>query len=164
VADRVDASAFYAVDKLGFYTSHDSGQSFALAPFELPRGARLRSTFGQPGHVWLISSTGLYRSTDAGATLDRVVGVDSALALGFGRSAPDAEYPSLYLSGKVGGDAGLFRSDDAGMNWIRISDRQHEFGSVGTITGDQRLYGRVYLGTSGRGIVYGDPLQQTRGT
>jgi photosystem II stability/assembly factor-like uncharacterized protein len=157
-SDRVDAEVFYAVDKLGVYVSHDSGQSFELTPFALPRGARLRSVFGQAGHVWIACSTGIYRSTDAAATFTRLPSVDSALARGFGRAAPDAAYPASYLSGKVDAETGLFRSDDAGLTWTRISDEQHQFGSVGLLTGDQRQYGRVYLGTSGRGIVYGDPL------
>lgn len=157
-ADRVDPQLFYAVDRTGVSVSRDAGASFTLTPFGLPGGARLRSVFGQEGHFWISSSTGLYRSIDAGTELTRVDGVDSALAVGFGRAADDATYPAVYLSGKVDGVAGLYRSDDAGQSWSRISDEQHQFGYVGFITGDQRSHGRVYLGTGGRGIVYGDPL------
>jgi oligoxyloglucan reducing-end-specific cellobiohydrolase len=39
---------------------------------------------------------------------------------------------------------------------VRIDDAAHEYGYVDTIQGDPRNFGRVYLGTGGRGIVYGD--------
>ena len=42
----------------------------------------------------------------------------------------------MYLVGKVKGTAGFFRSDDLGVTWVRINDDQHQFGFVGTITGD----------------------------
>ena len=53
--------------------------------------------------------------------------------------------------------SGFFRSDDAGSTWQRINDDRHQFGFTGQITGDPRTYGRVYVGTGGRGILYGDP-------
>lgn len=158
VSDRVSPTTFYALDRDGVYVSRDAGVSFELTPFGLPHGARLRSVFGQEGHFWVTSSTGLYRSTDGGLSLTRVDGVDASLGVGFGRAEKEGGYPALYLSGKVGGAAGLFRSDDAGLSWTPISDDQHRFGWIEFITGDQRSYGRVYVGTHGRGIVYGDPL------
>lgn len=55
------------------------------------------------------------------------------------------------------GVQGLFRSDDTGASWVRINDDQHQYGNMGeALTGDPRIYGRVYLGTNGRGIIYGD--------
>ena len=41
---------------------------------------------------------------------------------------------------------------------MRINDDQHQWGRAGdtAITGDPRIYGRVYIGTNGRGIIYGD--------
>ncbi len=157
-ADRVDPRLFFGLDRRGVYVSRDGGESFALTTFELPANARLHTVFGEAGHFWISCSTGLYRSVDAGATLTRVSSVDAGLAVGFGRAADGADYPALYLSGKVEGSTGLFRSDDTGQSWTRISDEQHQFGWVGFITGDQRRHGRVYLGTGGRGVVYGDPL------
>jgi hypothetical protein len=40
---------------------------------------------------------------------------------------------------------------------VRINDDQHQWGLVLQITGDPKLYGRVYVGAHGRGIFYGDP-------
>jgi hypothetical protein len=38
-----------------------------------------------------------------------------------------------------------------------ITDNRHRFGWINAVIGDPRTYGRVYLGTGGRGIIYGDP-------
>jgi photosystem II stability/assembly factor-like uncharacterized protein len=52
----------------------------------------------------------------------------------------------------------VYRSDDGGESWRRIDDAQHQYGYLNVIVGDPRNYGRVFLGTSGRGIVYGEPV------
>jgi len=59
--------------------------------------------------------------------------------------------------GKINDKPGFYRSDDAGANWVRINDDQHQFGFCGVIIGDPRVYGRVYVGTGGRGILVGEP-------
>jgi hypothetical protein len=64
---------------------------------------------------------------------------------------------AIYTSAKIGGVRGIFRSDNEGASWVRINDDQHQYAWTGkVITGDPRIYGRVYFGTNGRGIIYGD--------
>jgi photosystem II stability/assembly factor-like uncharacterized protein len=83
--------------------------------------------------------------------------VNAAHALGFGKAAEGKTYPALYLIGKIGEVAGFFRSDDKGATWVRINDDQHRYAFCGIIIGDPRVYGRAYIGTGGRGILYGEP-------
>jgi hypothetical protein len=83
--------------------------------------------------------------------------VEESYGVGVGKPAPGRSYPAVYLSGKVGGVKGFFRSDDIGNTWVRVNDDQHRFGFVNIVEGDPRVFGRVYLGTSGRGVMYGEP-------
>ncbi len=48
---------------------------------------------------------------------------------------------------------GLWRSIDRAATWMRIDDEPHRFGGVNALAADLRVFGRVYIGTSGRGIV-----------
>jgi len=44
-----------------------------------------------------------------------------------------------------------------GASWVRVNDDQHQWGNrFSCLSGDPRIYGRVYVGTNGRGILYGD--------
>ena len=108
--------------------------------------------------MWICFRTnGLYHSTNAGVTFKSLDNVQEAHSLGFGRAAKGKKYPALYLIGKVNDVQALFRSDDAGATWTRINDDRHQFGWISHVTGDPRIYGRVYFATGGRGIIYGDP-------
>jgi len=106
------------------------------------------------------TNNGLLHSQDSGATWQAVTAVGGASAVGFGIPATTGTYPAVYLAGSVNGTWGTYRSDDAGTTWQRIDDPQHQFGVISVLAGDRNQYGRVYLGTSGRGIVYGDPQPQ----
>jgi hypothetical protein len=51
----------------------------------------------------------------------------------------------------------IFRSIDEARSRVRINDDQHEWGLILQIAGDPPVYGRVYVGTHGRGVLYGEP-------
>ncbi|MFH0245147.1 cellulose binding domain-containing protein [Streptomyces sp. HK10] len=168
-ADRVDAGTFYGFSGGTFYVSGDGGATFtASGATGLPADGdvRFKAVPGKEGHIWLAGGSGdtygLWRSTDGGESFTRVEGVDEADTIGFGKAAPDAPYPALYSSAKIGGVRGIYRSDDAGASWVRINDDAHQWGWTGAdITGDPRVYGRVYVATNGRGILYGDSAGTT---
>lgn len=160
VADRVNAARFYVYDPVNgrVYASTNGGGSFALAATGLPTGGEpLQAVSGKEGHLWLTTWTGgLYRSTNFGALFSKVAGVQEAHRLGLGKAASGQTYPAIYLWGKIGGTNGFFRSDNEGLTWIRINDDAHQFGWINVVEGDPRVFGRVYLATGGRGIIYGE--------
>jgi hypothetical protein len=45
---------------------------------------------------------------------------------------------------------------------VRINDDQHQWGLLLQITGDPKQFGRVYVGSHGRGTFYGDPATAAR--
>ncbi len=84
-------------------------------------------------------------------------GMTDVTTLGFGKPAAGKTTPALYMTAKVAKQEGIYRSDDAGQSWVRIDDAEHQFGWKNAAIGDPRVYGRVYLATGGRGLIYGEP-------
>ena len=165
-ADRVDPDVFYAIADGVFHTSTDGGATFTASDFDgLPveGDVRFGAVPGHTGDVWVAGGAdghtyGMWRTTDAGQTFERIEAVDEGDAVGFGAPAPGQDYPAVYTSSRIDGVRGVFRSDDAGATWVRINDDQNQWGWTGAvITGDPDVHGRVYIGTNGRGIIYGDP-------
>jgi hypothetical protein len=120
-----------------------------------PAPGRLAAVPGREGEFWVVAGEALLHSTNSGASAAAASGVQAQL-VAFGKAAPGRTSPAVFLVGKVSGVEGLFRSDDAGASWVRISDPQHGFGQMRALSGDPRIYGRVYFGTGGRGVLYGD--------
>ena len=160
-SDRVAPGVFYSLDGAAkqLLVSTDGGATFS------PRGAHTPDGFGRlavsphsAGDLWMLGPAGLMRSLDGGHTWTKIAGVASADGVGFGKAAPGIAYPTLFLMGTVGGVRGLFRSLDEGANWTRINDDKHQWGFAGQVlTGDPRVFGRVFVATNGRGIMWGEP-------
>ncbi len=171
-ADKTDPRRFYAIDfaahrivrsdDIGahFHAVESAGLPQDLSPAQVVwREAQnpLLATPGQAGLLWLKVGGDLYRSADAGAHWART-GQGLAIAYyGLGKAAPGARWPALYAIGTKQGLTAVWRSIDGGAGWQRINDDQHQWGMrFRVISGDPRRFGRVYIGTDGRGILYGD--------
>lgn len=175
VPDRVNLNRFYAMDfeNRDLYVSEDAGASFARQPSEgLPPDIRkdqptwhespwpLLATFGREGDLWFVGQAGLYHSADGGRHFVRCSEDLQVEILSLGCPAPDGDYPSLYAVGRKGDLRAIWRSDDKGRTWIRINDDQHQYGTrFRCLAADPRIFGRVYVGTDGRGIIYGQPKE-----
>jgi photosystem II stability/assembly factor-like uncharacterized protein len=129
---------------------------------------RLTVVPGWEGEIWYPRNTGgLGRIRQAHhAPVIEILPLSFVTCVGVGKAAPDKTYPSLYIWGKPENSdpVGIYRSDDEGVNWVRINDDRHRFGGPGNaqfVKGDMNIYGRVYMSTVGRGIVYGEIQQGT---
>jgi len=183
VCDPVDADVFYLLDQQGkLLKSTNKGVSFAQVGsvqndaqglYQSSNGL-IRTVPGRTGHLWApldqaqswapngkYSTNGLAFSDDGGATWTRFPSVHSAHAVGIGKAAAGADYETLFIWGVAGGDAnplGVYYSTDKGFSWKRMNDDNHQFGGPGNgafVQGDMNVFGRVYMSTVGRGLVYG---------
>jgi hypothetical protein len=162
----VNPKKFYAFNALAgeVLTSEDGGAHFtvstdgvrAVPEYEL-HYATIKAVPDHEGEVWVTTKVDLNRSSDSGKSFSKVAGVEEAHGIGFGKAAPGQGFPAIYLSGKISDQVGFFRSDDGGQKFVRINDDQHQYGGATVLTGDPRVYGRVYVAPGGRGIIYGEP-------
>jgi xyloglucan-specific exo-beta-1,4-glucanase len=164
VSDPVTNNKFYVYNAStgDLMVSTNGGSTFIKATNAGAGGSKIiRTVPGNAGHLWIAkNSGGLIRTTDGGTTYTTPsTAVTAASAVGIGKAAPGITYPTVYIWGTVSGVTGVFRSIDQGLTWTRINDDAHEFGGTGNgnfVVGDMNTYGRVYMSTVGRGIVYGD--------
>jgi photosystem II stability/assembly factor-like uncharacterized protein len=182
IADPVEPHVFYALSlRDARLLRSDDGATFAALTTNLPpiqpggrnrgddRGGqdRLYAAPGRKGDLWFAAFDALYHAQLAANASSPVVfaktsGVDEIHGFGFGKAAPGKTYPALYLAGTIHSQPGIFRSVDSGHSWVRINDDRHQWGLVLLVTGDPRIFGRVYVGAHGRGILYGDPVGSRR--
>jgi photosystem II stability/assembly factor-like uncharacterized protein len=180
MADRVNSEIFYGfgdnINGKGFYVSKDKGKSFHQ--IEPPKGFpevnlagidgkqiyEIRVEAENEGVIWMaMKQYGLWKVI-YDSKLNIFIGVkvskqnDYIKGIGIGKSDEGSKLKSLYTSGTINGQYGFYRSDDGGNHWIRINDDKHQYGDIRSISGDLRVFGRIYLATGTRGLVYGDKI------
>ncbi|HEY6549173.1 MAG TPA: transcriptional regulator, partial [Vicinamibacteria bacterium] len=132
------------------YRSADAGSSWTrLSPGFPQRGMSLDDlVVGPDGTLFVAywevqgSGGGVARSTDGGRTFS----VPSGLAgQGVRALAQAASAPQVLVAGTLGG---VFRTEDAGATWARISPEGHEeIRNVNSVAIDPRDHRVVYIGT-----------------
>lgn len=173
IADRVNPARFYALDFTNgtLYTSTDYGATFSAAPTTVlladlsrdrpfsPEAAwPFQATPGKEGDLWLVSGSWLFHSSDGGKTFTPTPGTLRVEMLSFGKAPEGKTYPTLFAIGRQGETRAIWRSDDQGATWLRLNDEAHQWGTrFRCLAADPRVFGRVYIGTDGRGILYGEP-------
>lgn len=183
IPDPVDASTMYVLDQQGWLlVSTDAGATFTKGGriSDDQKGLYTNSTSlmrtvpQKKGHLWIpldqcqlwqtggYSRNGLALTEDGGKTFVRFPSVNSCVAVGLGKAAPGKDYYAIYIWGIANdGPVGIYRSIDKGATWERINDDSHQYGGPGNgnfVLGDFNVYGRVYMSTVGRGLVYGEPV------
>ncbi|KAG9084051.1 hypothetical protein FS749_005535, partial [Ceratobasidium sp. UAMH 11750] len=157
-SDKKNATVFYAATGGKFYVSTNYGSTFTATAGSLGSSTSPVKIVANPntaGDVWVSTDKGLFHSTNYGATFTAATDVTQAWAIGLGAPKTSGTYASVFAAAVIGGVTGYFRSDNAGSTWVQINDAAHGFGSASAnpISGDPRVFGRVYIGTNGRGIL-----------
>ncbi|MGA2352842.1 MAG: hypothetical protein ABSF70_20590, partial [Terracidiphilus sp.] len=165
-SDRVNPLYFYYYAAGQFYVSSNGGVSFtATAATGLPKSgdpASLKAVPGIAGDVWVVGGSvangvyGMWHSTNFGASFTQLTNVTQADVIGFGMAGPGASYQTIFTNAQIGGVRGIFASTNEGVTWQQINDAAHEYAAASqAMTGDPQVFGTVFVGTNGRGIVMG---------
>lgn len=176
-ADRVNPDMFYAFDTTReIYISTDGGHNFyqrevpdyvpeyKLSLIDTADRNSICPEHGKSGTFYIpLGPDGIWRikyDIDSDSlTYSRITdeGIFYKIGLGIGK---DKDYlhgiKSVYAAATIDGIYGFYRSDDECRSWIRINDDKHMFGVIDCICGDARTFGRFYIATGSRGLVYGE--------
>lgn len=161
-SDKSNNSVFYGGYAGSFYLSTNGGVSFtetaSLGSSTVVNAIRAHPSIA--GDVWASTDTGLWHSTNSGSSFSQIgSGCTAGWSFGLGKAAATASYAVIFGFFTVDGVTALFKTEDTGSTWEMISDATHGFGaaSANVVNGDMSNYGRVFVGTNGRGIWYGEP-------
>lgn len=176
-ADRVRPGTFYIVHNggkenpqlAGLWRTEDKGTSWRKV-FEgeiAPNSAgysKIRAVPGQGGHLFFTSGVDygpdqrLRRTRDGGEHWQALDGVEGVDDVGFGKAARQGGYPTIFLTGRVNGRYGAWRSIDDAKTWQLLAE--YPLGwltTVAAVEGDKDVFGRFYVGYVGGGWLYGEP-------
>ncbi|MDD6812716.1 MAG: endoglucanase [Lachnospiraceae bacterium] len=182
-ADRMDSSLFYGFgEHSDFYISHDGGRTFRQR--ELPAKAafpeveftlidcanktEVRGETGKQGIFYMaLKEHGLWKLHYDAEKDDISVSKlskegDIFYRMGLGVLRPNGDYykedKAIYTAAVIDGVYGFYRSVDDGKTFVRLNAENQMYGEINSMEGDSQVYGRFYLATGSRGVLYGTPL------
>ena len=176
-SDRVHSHLFYGFDEKGcFFVSRDGGATYrkkrALLPeadfglIDCANKTEVRGVAGISGVFYMaLGNHGMWKltyteDTDTVTAKKLSAPGDTCLRLGLGLGVPGGDYVScskaIYLCGVIGGAYGFYRTFDEGKTYARLNREDQMYGQINSIDGDKRTFGRFYLATGSRGLIYGE--------
>ncbi|MFK7757784.1 MAG: T9SS type A sorting domain-containing protein [Flavobacteriales bacterium] len=100
---------------------------------------------------------GLRLSEDGGQTWTEFENTTEVLNVAVGKAASEADYPTIFIQGRVGGVFGYFMSTDKGVSWESLGQYPVGIYDVAKVLeADMNIYGRLFVGFGGNGFVYHD--------
>lgn len=167
-SDRINNDLFYGFgDKGEFYVSCDGGGNFYqknvniqnvnFALVDTANKTEIRAAFEKSGVFYMALNTHGMWKLEYDAQSDRTtltpLTSDNDIVYRLGTGAGDA----IYIAGVIDNIYGFYRTCDEGKTFTRINDNNQMFGEINSIAGDGQTFGRFYLATGSRGIIYGEP-------
>lgn len=180
-SDRVDSEVMYGFGSTSeVYISHDGGRTFYeyLMPKSFPKvdfalidcanKTEVRAEAGRCGTFYLALNTyGLWKmiylkEEDVLHFVRLTDNHEAVYRMGLGVIRADGNYleedKAIYICGEIKGEYGFYRSLDEGKSWARINEAHQMFGDINSVEGDSRIFGRFFIATGSRGVLYGQPV------
>lgn len=155
-SDKQNNTVFYAASKATFYISTDGATTFTESP--LANVTEIRHIAAHPakaGELWVSTDAGIFHSTDFAQTFSALSSSPSnAHAVSVGKG--DGTTWNLYVFGNGSEGKKLYGSADGGATWVDIQG-SYSFGAIdgAALVGSANEANVVYVGTNGRGVMYG---------
>ena len=182
-ADRMNSRLMYGFDSEGsIYISKDSGASFKEYPvnqqlkgvnfalIDCANQTEIRGESGKEGIFYMaLREKGLwkmqYDAREDQLSLKKLSDEDEIIyRIGLGVIRPNGDYfkedKALYICGDLKGGYGFYRSLDEGKTWVKLNTEHQMFGDINSIEGDSRTFGRFFIATGSRGVLYGEPISE----
>lgn len=184
-SDRMDSNVFYGFGEASqCYISVDGGLIFRqqrmpdgfpkidFAMIDCANKTEVRAETGKRGALYMaLGAYGLWKfryGAGDGASADEITAVrlsrdgDMFYRLGLGILRPDGDYykenKAIYTAAVIDGAYGFYQSLDDGKTYTRLNTDRQMYGEINSVEGDSRVYGRFYLATGSRGVLYGEPI------
>ncbi len=85
------------------------------------------------------------------------------VGLGIGREVGCfiGEAKAIYFCGNIDGEYGFYRTLDECDSFARLNTEKQMYGEINSMDADKRVFGRFFLATGSRGVLYGEIASKT---
>ena len=147
----------------------DAFPSLYLPGIDSKQHYEIRVQRESPGVIWLsLAEDGLWRLTiEKESCMVKVKTEqisqtgDTVYRVGLGKADRQDGPQTIFINGIIDKEYGFYRSLDGGVSFQRINNEKQMFGDIRSICGDPRTFGRFYIATGTRGVLWGEPEPMT---